>query len=81
MAIEYARGSPRNMALGWASLIITAYTGYYFAKKLNTSRKLEYIRKQANSDSPDIPEHVLTRTTGPTPIESMWDAMKRYWDK
>ena len=69
------------MLTRWASLIVVAYTSYYYAKKLNTSRKLEYMRKQANSDSAEVPEHVLKRTTGPTPIESIWAAMVRQWDK
>lgn len=69
------------MLTSWASLIVVAYTSYYFAKKTNTARKLEYMRKQANSDSPEVPEHVLKRTTGPTPIEMMWSAMVRQWEK
>lgn len=81
MAIKYARGSPGRMALAWAGLIVCAYGGYFYVKKNNEMRKLEYMRKQANSDTKTVPEYMLKTAQGPTPIERMWNAMVRQWDK
>lgn len=81
MGIEYARGSPGRMAAAWAGLIVCSYVGYYYVKKNNEVRKLEYMRKQANSDSKTVPESMLKTAQGPTPIERMWNAMVRQWDK
>ncbi|SHO78693.1 Uncharacterized protein MSYG_3040 [Malassezia sympodialis ATCC 42132] len=80
-------GSPKRMAMAWAAMIVSMFTGYAYVKSMNRAKKKEYITMQAQADDGDmrqLPKHVISTSTNSrqsSPIQQLYTSLKRQWEK